>query len=128
MSRPAFAAALLAAALLLAPLSAQQQQTPAPAEKFEEMTKAQAESYRRGIDWLVKSQAEEEADGEQGRFFRRNKLVGTPSNLRVAGGRPPACGGKPNTSKRMAPSAIVAAPIVCSGWRRRSVGLPGLKI
>ena len=60
MSRPAFAAALLAAALLLAPLSAQQQQTPAPAEKFEEMTKAQAESYRRGIDWLVKSQ---NADG-----------------------------------------------------------------
>src|SRR5262252_6004566 len=53
MSRPVFAAALLGAALLFAPLARPQQAATTLPEKFEEMTRAQAESYRKGIDWLV---------------------------------------------------------------------------
>src|SRR4051812_49300837 len=52
-----------------------------------------------------------------------------------AGSRAPAHGlREPGAAQRnairlkaIAPSATTASPIVCSGWRRRSVGLPGLK-
>lgn len=60
MRRPALVAALLGAALPLAPVALPQQAKLAAPEKFEEMTRAQADSFRRGIDWLVKSQ---NADG-----------------------------------------------------------------
>ena len=69
MIRPVFAVTLLAIAPGITP-AAMPQQLQRP-EVFEEITGAQAQSVRRGMEWLEKTQKSVEVKIENEEFFTR---------------------------------------------------------